>query len=79
MAGWLDIAGVAGVTALGFVMAVGGLCGLLREDRERCRMSQCRMHAWLAADGPMRCGRCGRIAGQDPPADRSEGPGHRGR
>lgn len=72
MAGWLDIAGIAGVTALGLVMAIGGLFRLRHEDRQRWLMSQCRMHAWLAADGPMRCGRCGRIAGQDPPADRSE-------
>jgi hypothetical protein len=72
MAGWLDIAGVAGVTALGLVMAVGGLFGLLREDRERWRISQCHRHAWVAGIGPMRCARCGRTAGQDPPPDRGE-------
>jgi hypothetical protein len=72
MGGWLDIAGVAGVTALGLVMAIGGLFALLREDGERWRISQCRMHAWLVGNGPMRCGRCGRIAGQDPPPDRGE-------
>lgn len=72
MAGWLDIVGVAGVAALGLVMAIGGLFGLLREDRERWRVSQCRMHAWVAAGGAMRCDRCGRIAGQDPPPERGD-------
>lgn len=69
MDGWLDIAGVAGVTALGLVMAIGGLLGLLREDLEHWRMSQCPMHAWAGGNGPMRCGR---IAGQDPPPDQGE-------
>lgn len=69
MGDWLDIAGVAGLTALGLVMAIGGMFGLLREDRERWRMSQRRTHAWFAGNGPMRCGR---IAGQDPRPDRDE-------
>lgn len=73
MAGWLDIAGVAGTTALGLVMVIGGLAGLLREDRERWRISQCRMHAWVGGNGAMRCNQCGRIAGQDPAPDRGEG------
>ena len=71
MAGWLDIVGIVGVTALGLVMAIGGLFGLVREDRERWRISQCRMHAWVAGNSVMQCTRCGRIAGQDPPPDRS--------
>lgn len=72
MGGWLDIAGAAGVTALGLLMAIGGMFGLLREDRERWRMSQCRMHSWLAGNDPMRCSRCGRIAGRDSLPDRGE-------
>lgn len=68
---WVDIAGVAGVAALGLVMAIGGLVGLLHEDRERWRLDQCRMHTWVGGNGPMRCGR---IAGHDPPPDRGEWP-----
>lgn len=72
MGGWLDLAGVACAAALGLVMAIGRLFGLHREDAERWRMSQCRMHSWVGGDGPMRCRRCGRIAGQDSPSDRPE-------
>lgn len=72
MAGWIDVTAVASLMALALVMAVGGIFELLREDRERWRLSQCRMHAWLGGNGPMRCSRCGRIAGQDPSPDRGE-------
>lgn len=72
MGGWLDIAAAACLTALGLVLAIGGAFRLLHEDRERWRMSQCRMHAWVRENGPLRCRNCGRIAGQDPPSDRRE-------
>ncbi|MGH2767998.1 MAG: hypothetical protein ACRDIF_03465 [Actinomycetota bacterium] len=72
MGGLLDIVGTACLTALGLVVAIGGLFRLVREDRERWWMSQCRLHAWVCGGGPMRCRRCGRIAGHDHPSDRGE-------